>query len=179
MREGVCFLWTQRSHALPACLAHILSWLWRRAVMHVWSQAKTDTQKSHNFGRREPCIFWSSELHFCLTKMLIRCHSSTRMKYLLMTKHTSRNRPRIDGLLLNICSPRLTEGSQEIWKTRSLPPFYASSQLFTSRSRLSWQLVWRKSEMTHTNTPVPSEPYVTAGVQSDNHSRICSQGASD
>lgn len=110
MREGVCFLWPQWLYTLPACLAHILSWLWRRAAMHVWSQAKTDTQKSHSLGRRKPCIFCCRELLLCLMKMMIARHFSTHMEYSLMTKHTSRNRPRTDGLLLNICSPPYLQG---------------------------------------------------------------------
>lgn len=64
MREGVCFLWTPWLYTVPACLAHILSWLWRRAVMHVWSQAKTDTQKSHTLGTRKAIHFLQQRVMF-------------------------------------------------------------------------------------------------------------------
>lgn len=54
MHDGVFPQWL---YALPGCHIHILSWLWRRAVMHVWSQAETVPQKSHNVGRQKLCIF--------------------------------------------------------------------------------------------------------------------------
>lgn len=56
--------------------------------------------------------------------MLILCHFFTRVEYLLMTTHTSRNRPRIEGLLLNICSLRLCEGLR---RSKGLHPFLFST----------------------------------------------------
>lgn len=76
------------------CRTPILSWLWRGAVMHVWSQAKNRYSEVPQpwQTRATLYIFYSGESNFCHAKTLILCHFSARMEYLLMTKHTENRR---------------------------------------------------------------------------------------
>jgi len=110
---------------LPAFLTHILSLLWRQAAMHVWSQAKTDTQKFYSPGRdiltERQTFSWA--MNYISAPWKYRSYATSPLTWIFAHNqtHLQKQAENRRAPPQHLITP--SEGSLEMWKTGSLSAF--------------------------------------------------------